>query len=641
MKLSFQQSNNTTPIPMNEQCPQCGETASGKFCGKCGAKLPAASVEQTASDPKVSEAGQGYVSWNFQPAEIARKLSIDEILEVATGGAKGFIITEGQRALIYIDGQFVGEVGAGKHNFLTPEDERKLEQAYTARSGGVLGSVSEAGRALTRFFLGDSKKDKEEDLRRDYDKLRSQLGRDHSVNVVITRSAPFLTRHVLKGTRTKDLTADLALTLRVALGNLKAFYSELLLDRQKVTQTDIETYLLGSEETGSGELSEFKDAVRNFTVEELCDSEAVKKQLSAKLQELSPEAVRVLQIVTISADRQELTRIREEHEANVIAERELENLITTNRICNRFQSEANRKAIEDAQGTEDLEAALQKVNADGLLRQEQADALVREIRERSENHDINRSQILRLVQHKNDFDYEKERLTFEEQIVNRQLEIKRQREAQEAAHKLAMERERATFERDEDMADLDVLRKMQSVKDEQRQREHERELQAKQQADNAMLDMVKQFAGMTAEQIMVANPNIRPEQAAAMVEIAKAQKEIAQKDDRVDLMREMQKQQQDLMAQFMGTMSGTMGKVAEAKEAELKRTIQSTDKSEERMMRVVNTAVSAAAKLRDQNKGNKQDQRKSEEDTQTCGSCGNSFSLDMKFCNECGAEAMV
>jgi hypothetical protein len=126
-----------------------------------------------------------------------------------------------------------------------------------------------------------------------------------------------------------------------------------------------------------------------------------------------------------------------------------------------------------------------------------------------------------------------------------------------------------------------------------------------------------------------------------MVEIAKAQKEIAQKDDRVDLMREMQKQQQDLMAQFMGTMSGAMSKVAEAKDAELKRTIQSTDKSEERMMRVVNTAVSATAKLREPNKTNRQDQRKSEEDTQNCSSCGNAFSLDMKFCNECGTEVAV
>ena len=56
---------------MTQQCPQCGEPASGKFCGKCGAKLPAASGEQTASAQKASEAGQGYVSWNFQPAEIA------------------------------------------------------------------------------------------------------------------------------------------------------------------------------------------------------------------------------------------------------------------------------------------------------------------------------------------------------------------------------------------------------------------------------------------------------------------------------------------------------------------------------------------------------------------------------------------
>jgi len=59
------------------------------------------------------------------------------------------------------------------------------------------------------------------------------------------------------------------------------------------------------------------------------------------------------------------------------------------------------------------------------------------------------------------------------------------------------------------------------------------------------------------------------------------------------------------------------------------------------MMRVVNTAVSATAKARDQGRSNKQDQRKSGEEMQTCGNCGNDFSLDLRFCNECGAEAVA
>jgi hypothetical protein len=242
------------------------------------------------------------------------------------------------------------------------------------------------------------------------------------------------------------------------------------------------------------------------------------------------------------------------------------------------------------------------------------------------------------VQFKNEFDYQRERLTYEQEIVNRQLEITRQRQADEASHILDLEKKHRDFERDQDSQDLDILRKLQSVKDEQNQREHDRTLQATAQANTHQIDLVKQFAGMTAEQIMVSNPNISPEQAAAMVEIAKSKAESARQDDRVDLMREMQQNQQAMVAQFMQTLGGSIGQVNQAKDAELKRALESNDKSEERMMRVVNTTVAAV------NKGRQQEQpatgeRPSRKSASSCSNCHAAIPEGSKFCVECGTSA--
>jgi hypothetical protein len=371
-------------------------------------------------------------------------------------------------------------------------------------------------------------------------------------------------------------------------------------------------------------------------MEELMSSADAQHALSLRLQDLSPSFLRVLQITSISASREDLARVRQEREANVVAEQELENLVVTNRLCNRFQLETNRRAIEEARSSEELSAALQAVNSDQLLRDEAAAVLLRDIEERSRNHQVNRLQALRMVQFQHDFDYQKARFQYEEEITNRRLAMERQRETEEATHRLKLERERANFEHDEDMRDLDVLRKVQAVKDEQTQREYERSMQAASQANTHQVEMMKQFAGMTAEQILVANPHLTPEQAAAMAEIAKAKTEVSQKDDRAELMREMQQQQQVIMGQFMQTMSGVMGVVNQAKDAELKRTIDSTDRSEERLMRVVNTTVTSM-------KREKPDSapavgRPAAKSASACRECRAAVPQGSKFCLECGSE---
>ena len=638
-------------------CPECGRElpSSAKFCGGCGYKVVA-----LTTSPRVAESldskdmgrvsieteggaayNEGVVSWSFLQGEVARKISSEEIVEIAKGGAKGFIVAEGQRALIYVDGSLAADIGPGKHQFLDADEERKLEAAYSRRTGGVVGVLEDVGTYIGRFFLGSSHK--EEDTRRQntYEGLREKLGQARDIRVALVRSSPFLTRHVLRKVVTKDLTADVAMSLKVTLGEAKEVYAALLSDRRIVRQSEVEAMLFSSEDGGHGHLSEFVGTLSGYTIAELTSSEDVRRALSIRLQELSPAFLRVLQLTSISANRDDLDRVRSEREANVVAELELENLVATNRLCNRFQLESNRRALEEARNSEEFASALEVVNSDKILREEQAAVLLREIEERSEDHHVNRSQALRMVQFQQEFDYQKVRLQYEEEITNRQLAIERQREADEATHRLKIERERADFDHDEDMRDLDVLSKMQAVKDQQAHREHERELQASAQAENSKLEIIKQFAEMTAEQILVANPNLTPHQAAAMAEMAKAKAEVAQKDDRVDLMREMQQQQQAMFGQFMQSMGGALTQVSQSKDAELKRTLESSDKSEERMTRLVSTTVAAMKGVAVSEKPDvaSPPTRPGKKTFLKCSQCGAGMEAGLKFCQECGGEA--
>ena len=502
---------------------------------------------------------------------------------------------------------------------------------------------------MIRFLLGSSQKEDDTSRAQGYQSLRTRLAAGQELTVSLVRSAPFITQHVIKDVRTKDISCDVAFSLKVMVGDIKAFHGELLTDTNIVTQSGLETYLLAPDSKVGGQLAEFTDMLQGYTVDELQTSGEIKKTLSARLQELSPASIKVLQLVQITAKREELEQVRREMEANLIAEKQLENLVNTNRLCNRFQLESNKRAIEEARSDDELAAAMQVINSDGLLRQEQADNLVRDIQKRSEEHEMSRAQATRMIQASNELDYQKERLVYEEQIVNRQLEINRKRQADEAAHAIEMDKNRRDFERNQDVQDLDVLAKMQSVKDEQHKREHERELEkqrlerehelaAARQANLHQVETIKQFAGMTAEQIMVANPNLSPEQAAAMAEIAKSKAEVARADDRVDLVREMQKGQQEFVANVLGSVTQALGSMSAAKDAELKRTIQSTDKAEDRMMRMVNTTVSSVSRPGNPSRSRPESGKPADE-AKTCPGCGTAISSGLKFCPECGGDS--
>ncbi len=123
-----------------------------------------------------------------------------------------------------------------------------------------------------------------------------------------------------------------------------------------------------------------------------------------------------------------------------------------------------------------------------------------------------------------------------------------------------------------------------------------------------------------------------------MVEIAKSKAESARQDDRVDLMREMQQNQQAMVTQFMQTLGGSIGQVNQAKDAELKRALESNDKSEERMMRVVNTTVASTSKVGSQAEP-VTGERPGRKSASSCSKCHAAIPEGSKFCMECGTSA--
>jgi TPR repeat protein len=286
------------------ECPSCKQKNAShlKFCGECGSLLHGQSAKKNGAKQVHPIRSSTYVSWNFDSGEIARKLTQDDIRDVVESGALGFLILDGQRALVYIDGQLFSEVGAGKHSFLSKEEELKLEQAYNIRKSGVLAGLGVASKAVSRFFIGVSAKDKEEERLKDYEILRDHLASSLTISVVLYSYTPFVNNRKLSSVSYKNDLGDLTLSVRFTLGDLKNFYDEFLVDTHKLFQIDLEKSLFGNESELSGYFVSFNKTVIKYTVEEIVSFDKTRVEMWCSLQEIAPSFINVLQILSVSAN---------------------------------------------------------------------------------------------------------------------------------------------------------------------------------------------------------------------------------------------------------------------------------------------------------------------------------------------------
>lgn len=354
---------------------------------------------------------RGRAIWSIQPGQIARKISERELEEIEK--LKGVIVQEGCQAIIFANGELVATLSAGAYQFFKSVEEEKAaikaaiekaekeldekernareqrrQQEPTFRELGVVGEIGRAGRWVGRLIFGekkDEKKDKLERRKLDYARILSQATQAPILSVYIV-SERHITMTFAGSTEadghlaftpytipTKIVDVNIGVSLQLRINDIHQFATNYLADKNIATTMQFEQMLAPSIE------NTLRQMLRNLDYEASGLPEPVQNNLKVRIQQTINEQLfgiqceRVLQITDSSAD---FERFRAVERELYRSEQELGYLQRTGEFRNRLATETNKQEIDRATNEEDLRYALQQLNRDQLLHDDEMEQFV-------------------------------------------------------------------------------------------------------------------------------------------------------------------------------------------------------------------------------------------------------------------------
>ena len=354
---------------------------------------------------------RGRAIWSIQPGQIARKISERELEEIEK--LKGVIVQEGCQAIIFANGELVATLSAGAYQFFKSVEEEKAaikaaiekaekeldekerkareqrrQQEPTFRELGVVGEIGRAGRWLGRLIFGEKKDEKKEKIERrklDYARILSQATQSPILSVYIV-SERHITLTFAGSTEsdghlafmpykipTKIVDVNIGVSLQLRINDIHQFATNYLADKNVATTMQFEQMLAPSIE------NTLRQMLRNLDYEASGLPEPVLNNLKIRIQQTINEQLfgiqceRVLQITDSSAD---FERFRAVERELYCSEQELGFLQRTGEFRNRLAQETNKQTIDKATSEEELRYALQQLNRDQLLHDDEMEQFV-------------------------------------------------------------------------------------------------------------------------------------------------------------------------------------------------------------------------------------------------------------------------
>ena len=354
---------------------------------------------------------RGRAIWSIQPGQIARKISEHELEEIEK--LKGVIVQEGCQAIIFANGELVATLSAGAYQFFKSVEEEKAaikaaiekaekeldekerkareqrrQQEPTFRELGIVGEIGRAGRWVGRLFFGEKKDEKKEKIERrklDYARILSQATQSPILSVYIV-SERHITLTFAGSTEsdghlafmpykipTKIVDVNIGVSLQLRINDIHQFASNYLADKNIATTMQFEQMLAPSIE------NTLRQMLRTLDYEISGLPEPVQNNLKVRILQTINEQLfgiqceRVLQITDSSAD---FERFRAVERELYCSEQELGFLQRTGEFRNRLATETNKQEIDKATNEEDLRYALQQLNRDQLLHDDEMEQFV-------------------------------------------------------------------------------------------------------------------------------------------------------------------------------------------------------------------------------------------------------------------------
>lgn len=342
----------------------------------------------TKVDPKLLKDSK--IVWSLEPQVIAQRLSEDKM--AALGGAKGIVIREGTRALIFADGKLLGEFTQGEYDFrdALASGVAPVSQPAVVRVGGVMGALRGLASWTGRMLLGEKVSAEEARRRQEQrelekaaagaplasqpefhglvDSFLSAVQGKKAIAVVLARSDDFHLFFKYSQQATADLRADIGVDLLVRVNDLTDFYRDFLMDTFVLTTGNLSSRLSPLLELDVAE------TVKTVRVEQIANNrqinDAIEARFTKELQRTMP-SIKVSRVFKLTANREEITELERKRERLTLSERELDLLQGQNEFANRLRVEETKQQLLETGSDLELEKKLREINKDKILNDQQ------------------------------------------------------------------------------------------------------------------------------------------------------------------------------------------------------------------------------------------------------------------------------
>ena len=658
-----------TPVaaqPAGGVCGKCGARLlpGAKFCTTCGA--PAAAAPESAPAPEAQAAEGGELAavkqkifWNIQKGEVACRVNESEF--VSYDSAQGLIVNDGTTAYIKANGKVLAEIHGGIYDFVDPDEQERILES---RRGGAAGALAGGGRFLINALLGRRVKDKfdksgDPERQRSLDAVIESMKRHEAFSLTLKLDKSFslvfgsgtaeeMAEFKPMTVRTKLLDLQMGLRAIFRISDFDRFAEYFLTDERVATTLKI-----------AGKL---QPTIQNAVQAVMQDREVEGTSIPADVVELITAKIvaagdqfyglTLERVAEVAASNEDLERLRSLSRELYLSEQELDFLRRTNDFRNRLATETNgqaiadarsdlqlyqglqevnkdrlladdeldkfytvlsrEKRIRDAQSEDEVEVALSDIEKTGLLREEDVENLRIDIAERR----YQRGQVIKLMQLKDEIEFEKVRTAGEGQIavetMRQGLELQeltlahRRREDEYSDDRRAKEREQMRADREVELelddaemnAQIERLRKVKEInrEDKKMDLDHEREMERLKQ------EALDKKARMTAEQLMAvaAGENLDSQAAVKFAESFSAGKNVEQVQQAAEARIADSQRHEDHMLEMMREMkemSTTMtGHIVQNKDEERDRYRERMERQEERVDKTQDSALEYATR---------------------------------------------
>lgn len=699
-----------TPVaaqPAGGVCGKCGARLlpGAKFCTTCGA--PAAAAPESAPAPEAQAAEGGKLAavkqkifWNIQKGEVACRVNESEF--VSYDSAQGLIVNDGTTAYIKANGKVLAEIHGGIYDFVDPDE---LERILESRRGGAAGALAGGGRFLINALLGRRVKDKfdksgDPERQRSLDAVIESMKRHEAFSLTLKLDKSFslvfgsgtaeeMAEFKPMTVRTKLLDLQMGLRAIFRISDFDRFAEYFLTDERVATTLKI-----------AGKL---QPTIQNAVQAVMQDREVEGTSIPADVVELITAKIvaagdqfyglTLERVAEVAASNEDLERLRSLSRELYLSEQELDFLRRTNDFRNRLATETNgqaiadarsdlqlyqglqevnkdrlladdeldkfytvlsrEKRIRDAQSEDEVEAALSDIEKTGLLREEDVENLRIDIAERR----YQRGQVIKLMQLKDEIEFEKVRTAGEGQIavetMRQGLELQeltlahRRREDEYSDDRRAKEREQMRADREAELelddaemnAQIERLRKVKEInrEDKKMDLDHEREMERLKQ------EALDKKARMTAEQLMAvaAGENLDSQAAVKFAESFSAGKNVEQVQQAAEARIADSQRHEDRMLEMMREMkemATTMtGHIVQNKDEERDRYRERMERQEERVDKTQDSALEYATRNNQQAAPKPQPQAP-QSVGRVCPDCGTVAAQGVRFCAHCGRD---